>query len=212
MKLRYLKRDYRYPRWPTGISSRVVASARDKQRRPKILVAGLSKVIEAVLDAEGELAGVVSTHVVVPIADQDRALLRLLAVLNSAVFSFMYFERYGAKQMSGGNCTIGKTELLSTPVPLDLLDERTTGTIPEHWKPHLALDHLDRLNVWRTAEKLAKWLHVTDESAEWFTVNDRLHMVVSALYGLSPKEHAIAFDWWQQRRTQNVSQYPGQST
>lgn len=199
-KIRFLKRDYHYPRWPPHDPSKGAASARERQRGRKLLIAGLSKVIEAVFDRDGDLAGVVSTYILVPAVREQWANLRFAAVLNSAVFSFVYFQRFGAKQMSGGNCTIGKSELLSMPVPHDILDESPTGPISDAWAAYMAPEALDRSNAWTEVQALADWLLINEESAEWFAVRDRLHGHVSALYGLSPEDHSVVRDWWQRRR------------
>ncbi|HEY7060047.1 MAG TPA: N-6 DNA methylase [Chloroflexota bacterium] len=217
--IRYLGRDYRYPRWPVSDASPAIARARDRQARPKLLVAGLSKVVEAVADPRGEYGGAVSTLVVVPRPPNADALYALLAVLNSAVFSYLYLERYGAKQLSGGNCTIGKAELLSLPVPpdtaaflhgrapdaaLDAAWQARVGfrTRPAAWRAAVA--HARRLSAPRAADWLAASRRdVSGQDRrlgmEWAARDAALHELVAALYGLSPAQHERSYAWWRAR-------------
>jgi hypothetical protein len=196
MTIRYLKSDYLHPRWPDDDAPPSVARARDRQRKPKILVGGLTKVIEALLDDVGDLSGVVSTHVVVPIADDRSARLRLIAVLNSAIFSYLYLDRFGAKQMSGGNCTIGKSELLSIPVPADIshafLSEANSAA---------------REDLWERVERFADQLANDPEGDHWAQIDGELHALVSKLYGLSDVEHDKVIAWWQNRSLRNARAY-----
>ena len=63
-KVRYLKQRYDRPLWPVlDQSPTAVMRAGKRQQRPKILVGGLTKVLEAALDSNGSSGGVVSTWV-----------------------------------------------------------------------------------------------------------------------------------------------------
>ncbi len=119
-RCRYLKADYSFPRWPVSSDVRTVARARDRQKRPKILVAGLSKVIEAYLDEGAECAGVVSTWVIIPKADSPQTRARLTAWLNHPLTSLLYLSLFSGKELSGGNTTIGQRELGALPFPTEL--------------------------------------------------------------------------------------------
>lgn len=208
---RFLGHDFRFPRWPEHLDGRVGRS-RDRQRRRKILVGGLSRVVEATYDRTGDAAGVVSTHLVVPRLDgaplsengasepQDESFSRVLCVLNSAAFSHGYFRAYGGKQLSGGNCTIGKTELLNVLVPADLLaDGVVSDAILPGWTAVLPDLSLDRRRYWEEAVTLAERLSADASDAEWPERDARLHAIVSALYGLHPSEHDAVYRWWRAR-------------
>jgi len=123
---RYLKRDYKRPRWPAEPEERSLRAALHRQRGPKLLVAGLSAVLEAVFDGEGACAGVVQTWVITPRAELSSSLspqqlkerCELLCVyLNSAALSYHFVERHGAAAMSGRQITVKKQSLLSLPLP-----------------------------------------------------------------------------------------------
>jgi hypothetical protein len=213
---RFLGRDFRHPRWPRPEDDRI-GRARDRQRGAKILVGGLCRVIEAVLDRDGTHAGVVGTLVVAPHRASPDAFARLLAVLNSAAFSASYFRQYGAKELAGGNCTIGKVELLSTPVPSDTLDEPLPDDAPgppalePTWLAALPDLPPERARYWDEAARLADALGSAGAAATREIdpqLDTRLHAVVSALYGLTPAEHARVHGWWTEKCGRNGAGAP----
>lgn len=120
--VRYLSKTYKYPRWPAPAGAPAgVARALARQQGPKILIGGLTAVVEGWLDAAGDAAGVVSTWAVVPDAGMPLdALYALLAVLNSATFSRLYMDRHGARSMSGKQTTMYKKALCDMPCPAAL--------------------------------------------------------------------------------------------
>lgn len=203
-RIRYLKRDYDRPVWPEQGPNGVLR-ARDKQRRPKLIVAGLSRVIETILDEWGNLGGVVSTHIVLPLGgSEQKTMLATLAVLNSAIFSFLFFERFGAKQMSGGNCTIGKSELGQIPVPPELrdglvdLDSQLEGDT-------------ERLRIWRQVITLTQDLIEKTEDSSWIERDHSLHALISSLYGLSSDQHKRVYEWWAERALKDARTHKGES-
>ena len=110
---RFLGGDYRYPRWPsveTHVSS--LSRARDAQAGPKLLGGGLTRVLEAWLDAKGDAAGIVSTWVIQPIGPEPDWLAALLVVLNSPTATRLYRQTHGGASMSGRQVTIKKRALL----------------------------------------------------------------------------------------------------
>ncbi|RIK65704.1 MAG: hypothetical protein DCC64_00900 [Planctomycetota bacterium] len=121
--IRFLGRDFARPLWPQE-GPRDVMAAMERQRRPKILLGGLTSVLEAWYDVEGGAGGVVSTWVILPRPGVDA--WTLLALLNGATISRVYMARHGAKSMSGRQTTIGKQALHDLPLP-DLARCRELG-------------------------------------------------------------------------------------
>lgn len=112
--MKYLKDNYTYPR----VSCSRLAAMNDTRRlqalAPKIIVAGMTKVIEAVFD-EGQTLAAKSTSVIL---SPDKQVLRsVLAVLNSKLMSFFVRAAFSSLKMSGGFLNISKRELLLLPVP-----------------------------------------------------------------------------------------------
>lgn len=204
---RYLKGRFEHPRWPAADTPEVprsVTRAMARQRSPKVLVAGLSRALEAVADPDGVLAGVVSTWVVHP-RQPTRARLALLeALLNAPVLSLAYMVRFQGKEMSGGNTTIGSRELGSLPVPadwltlLDALDEDGPLTPPSPARPS---------QVWtlppsarKTLVRWAAWAAQHPAGVALSPERDAMAAAcLSALYGLDLNTHTAMLTWYEGR-------------
>lgn len=219
---RFLKRTWQHPRWPSPTSTvdRFVQRAWERQACPKVLVAGLSRVIEAVADPDGSLGGVVSTWVVRPRDQTPRALWLLEAVLNSPLLSLVYMTRNGGKMLSGGNTTVGRRELRALPVFPDLLmpgdvslvggdgqaediddealDERGTSPLP--LPDVFRFDPLDaavrRVVARAVVDALARRPARSPIEAD---VDAWLAGAVSWLYGLTASAHEAVMAWFAAR-------------
>jgi hypothetical protein len=113
--------------------------------RPKIIVAGLSRVVKAVCDAEGDLAGSVGTISAVPRdaggigagtevrvdagidsgIDARTLLRRGTLLLNSAWISAVHRARRGPVALAGGSIPLGKDDLAGLPFPALLAGKST---------------------------------------------------------------------------------------
>lgn len=117
---RYLKRDFQFPR--VRDSKRLSKSLRKrlrKARRPKVLVAGLSRRIECFLDREGESIGAVSTYSIYHPADDVKSLEQLAAHLLSPWANDRFQAELGGNAMGGGNTTMKKHFLQSLALRAD---------------------------------------------------------------------------------------------
>jgi len=198
-KCRYLKRTYLQPTWPCP-STGSVQRAAVAQHRPKILIAGLSKVLEAVADPQGQLAGVVSTWVAAPVHGQEQDLWLWEALLNSPVLSLIYAIRYRGKELSGGNITIGKRELAVLPVPEDI-GTLQPGTVPplDNLNAVFSMDPVTRAHRQRLAATATRAVQRRGWSA-LDTDRDLLAAAaVARLYGLSKQTHQKIQSWFESR-------------
>ena len=142
--VRYLSRDYIRPRLPLNIPE-LTAAKRRLFTEPKIVIAGMSRRLEAAWDDQRLALGVqvfaASQFKVDP--------LFLLALLNSKLLSFLFATRFAAKRLGGGYLAINKAQLARLPiaVPQDRAARQTQlrlGKLAAHWMP--ALDRqIDRL-------------------------------------------------------------------
>jgi hypothetical protein len=113
---RYLKRDFAHPRIvESGPLSKSLTKRLARSRRPKILVAGLTKRIECFLDREGEYIGAVSTYSIFHPADDLSELEALCDQLLSEEASERFRSILGGNAMGGGNITMKKTFLAAFP-------------------------------------------------------------------------------------------------
>jgi hypothetical protein len=131
-RTRHLGRTFHRPVLPFGAPS-LTASRAALYGQPKILVSGLSRVLEATMDEDGSCAGGVGTLLVTDRADRGpRVLRRLLLLLNSAWCSMLHRAWRGPLSLAGGNLPATRRDLAELPFPgAALLDEESP------------LDHLD---------------------------------------------------------------------
>ena len=118
---RYLKTDYQHPR--LTLSSHLTRSLTTRiqnARRPKILLAGLAKKIEAFLDPAGDYIGAVSTYSIYHPHDDQDALAQLLDHLLSPNTTQHLIHHLGANALRGKHITLKKQFLLDLPLPWSL--------------------------------------------------------------------------------------------
>jgi hypothetical protein len=198
-RCRYLKRDFRNPTWPEQ-SEGAVARAAAAQACPKILVAGLSKVLEAVADPDGTLAGVVSTWWATPENTAPESLFLAEALLNAPVLSLLYIVQNRGKELSGGSTTIGKRELSAVPVPADFPQLlRAQTSLPAGMDDPFTLDPEDRAHRARLAAT-AGW---AVQRRGWAAPTRDRDLLASAaiarLYGLDRDVHRAVQTWFDAR-------------
>jgi len=115
---RYLKSDYDRPvivesgDLPTSLAKRC-----NTARRPKVLVAGLGKRLEAAFDELGLYIGAVSTFTITHPEDDVGALGKLCEHLNSEDVTLQMRAELGANAMGGGSITLKKDWLLDVRLP-----------------------------------------------------------------------------------------------
>lgn len=109
--VRYMNRIWTSPR--LSLDTRDL-SARQKRlfASPKIVIAGMSRRIEAAWDADGVALGVQ----VFAAIDSQVDPFYLLALLNSKLLSYLFRARYAAKRLGGGYLAINKGQLARLPI------------------------------------------------------------------------------------------------
>ena len=220
---RYLKRDYTHPRWPLRSSLKSLNSARSRQQAPKVLVAGLSAVLEAICDLKGACAGVVQTWVLKPdealsLDAQATQCELLCAYLNSASLSYHFVECYGAAAMSGRQITVKKKALLSLPLPQlsepeTLCSALTCSKTKSEGLREVLSALIDQLRHQQSVdERLLKLSQVERDALtvltyralqahapgheEWWLYDELAHTLVSASFG---HPSARVLEWWRTR-------------
>jgi adenine-specific DNA-methyltransferase len=121
--VRYLNRSYSRSRLPLNIPELTLAK-RQLFTSPKIVIAGMSRRLEAAWDDRGLALGVqvyAASHCQVDP-------YYLLAVLNSKLMSFLFATRYAAKRLSGGYLAINKLQLVQLPIAMPSTKELASLT------------------------------------------------------------------------------------
>ena len=110
---RYLGSSYRCPIIPNELRRQLSERRRDQASQPKIVVAGLTKYLECVLDPVGEVLAGKSTTLVLA----EHHLAFLLGVLNSKLMKFYVTQVFGGNSLQGGYLRIGPPQLRQLPIP-----------------------------------------------------------------------------------------------
>ncbi len=135
-------------------------------RSCKIIVAGMSKFIEAIYDEGNTLAGKSTTIII----GESNKLKFLLAILNSNLASFFTRIAYNSLKMAGGFINIGSREMENIPLPLTTFARQQP-----------IIDLVDTILLKKQQNPQADTLAEEKEI-------DRL---VYALYNLTPEEIAL---------------------
>jgi hypothetical protein len=109
--VRYLNHDYLRPRLPLDCPE-LTAAKRQLFTQPKIVIAGMSRRLEAAWDQQGLALGVQ----VFAASEIQLDPFYLLALLNSKLLSYLFATRYAAKRLGGGYLAINKGQLTRLPI------------------------------------------------------------------------------------------------
>ncbi|MEO1127960.1 MAG: hypothetical protein AAFX95_28330, partial [Cyanobacteria bacterium J06639_16] len=110
-------------------------------QQPKIIVAGLSRYLEGVLDDQGTVLAGKSTCVILGGA----SLWALLGILNSALMRCYVSRALGGQHLQGGYLTIGPPLLRQLPLPVITPDNSLSQALSQQVQTRQALQHqLDR--------------------------------------------------------------------
>jgi type I restriction-modification system DNA methylase subunit len=181
--LRYLSKSYTYPIITKANAKRLPTKRRAQALAPKIIVAGMTKRLECVVDSIGCILAGKSTSIVLPQLDANY----LTAVLNSKAVAFFYASVFGGNKLQGGYLRIGPPQLRRVPIPtLDsscAKDESCHSQIVQ--LVATMLEWHRQLTVVRTASDktlIQRRIDATDAEID--------HLVYD-LYGLTAEEVAI---------------------
>jgi len=111
--MRYLGNSYIHPVVPREGAERLPAVRLRQARTPKIIVAGMTRVLECIADLRGALLPAKSTTII----ESDADLCWLLGILNSRLMGFYFLSVYGGDRLHGGYLRIGPPQLRTLPVP-----------------------------------------------------------------------------------------------
>ena len=136
--LRYLGKVYRHPILAASQVSQLSPPRKQQAQQPKIIVAGLSQVLESGLDQVGSILAGKSTSVIRTMQAVPLDLRYLLGLLNSRLLSVYFQSCFAGNCLHGGYLRIGTPQLRQLPI----------------WIPNLA-DISDRQNY----DQLIDWVN-----------------------------------------------------
>ena len=159
----YIKSKYKYPIIFEEELKNISNERFKETRSEKLIVAGMTKEIEAVYDKGEYLAGK-STQLILE-KDKNISLKYILSLINSKLLVFFFKKMFNSLSMSGGFFTIGK-ELSNLPIIIDKNQKRYIELVDE-------IIELKKLN------KDTQFLE------------DRIDEMVYELYGLTEEEKEL---------------------
>jgi len=182
-RLRYLGNSYLRPVIPSDQKQRLPKKRRQQAEQPKIIVAGMTKVLECVADLEGSILAGKSTSIVL----SSLNLKYLLGLLNSKLIAFYYQSVFGGNKMQGGYLRIGPPQLRQLPIRTINFDD--PEDVARHDKMIALVDRMLDLH-----RKLAAATIPADKTLyqRQIEATDRqIDALVYELYGLTEEEIAI---------------------
>lgn len=161
-KFRYLGKTYFHPIIPQALQTQLPPKRWQQAQHPKLIVAGMGKVLEGAMDVQGDyLAGKSTVIILSPTLD----LRYLLAILNSQLLSFYYRTVFAGDSLNGGYLRVGVQQLRSLPIP------------PLH--PSLTPNLLQLVN-----QRL-------NSPCDCLTLESQIEQIIYQLYELTPSEIEI---------------------
>jgi hypothetical protein len=148
---RYLGASLARPHVPADAMARLSAARQQQARAPKLIVAGMTRVLECVADLEGAWLAGKSTTIVL---DARLDLRYLAGLVNSRLATHFFTGEFGGNRLAGGFFRIGPRQIKMIPIveaPAPLHDEIVaTGdaltAALQHGEAADALnEHLERL-------------------------------------------------------------------
>lgn len=112
--LRYLGDRYLHPIIPNGALANLPPKRLHQARQPKLLVASMTRRLEAVFDEAGHWFAGKSTTVILPHVNP----YWLLALLNSKLIQLWFRQTFAGNRLQGGYLRIGAPQLRQIPVRL----------------------------------------------------------------------------------------------
>lgn len=125
----YIKSKYKYPIIFEEELKNISNERFKETRSEKLIVAGMSKEIEAVYDKGEYLAGK-STQLILE-KDKNISLKYILALINSKLLVFFFRKMFNSLSMSGGFFTIGKEQLSNLPIIIDKNQKKYIDLVDE---------------------------------------------------------------------------------
>jgi len=113
---RYIKGVFRQPVVDEIALQSLAPNRATQARTEKIIISGMTKRLECIMDAAGSLLAGKSTTIVLP-TDEKVSVFYLVAMLNSQAVSDYYSTVYGGNRLSGGYLRIGPPQIKTIPIP-----------------------------------------------------------------------------------------------
>ena len=189
--LRYLKDAYLHPIVSRKAAKLLPVKRRQQSSQPKLIVAGMTRELECVVDLDGCILAAKSTSIITSGLD----LHFLAALLNSKLITHWFVTTYGGNALAGGYLRIGPPQLETIPIPrLDLAKK----------KDKTRYDQLVRLATEQVSARERLAVAKTDRDKRYYQtkvegLEQHTDTLVYELYGLTEAEIAVVDEEIKQR-------------
>jgi hypothetical protein len=189
--MRYLKHAFAHPVVEAARQQEIPPRRLQQARVPKVIVAGMTRVLECVADPGGEYLAAKSTTIVLP---QDPGqVLYLAALLNSRLLTLLFGSLFGGLSLKGGYLRVAPPQIKRLPVPLFVALHRPDAAAAAAAVPAAAASIREQAKaLHEVTEALARSASEgrdTDALARRHqTLRDRIDPLVCELYGLTPEQ------------------------
>lgn len=165
--MQYIKNKYLYPQVAASDLKQMNGNRLIQAKHSKIIVAGMSKRIEAILDGGNTLAGKSTTIV---LCDDVLLLKYILGIINSKLSTFCVSIIFNSLKMAGGFMNVATREVQTMTIP-NVVDEAKCSVV----------ELVDKILTSKQANPFADTSDLERE----------IDQHVYALYNLTPEEIAI---------------------
>jgi len=120
-KTQYIKDSYKFPKILSSDLQKINGTRNHQSSSPKIIIAGMSKKLEAFLDNKGEYLAGKSTSIVL---GNSLVLTNLVGLLNSKLMTFFTTHFYHSLKMAGGYLNIEPKIIGNLPISPKMLESQ----------------------------------------------------------------------------------------
>ena len=175
-RMRYLGSSYDRPIVSLSMEEELPKNRLSQASSPKIIVAGMTKILECIGDFEGTILPGKSTTVI----ETEVDMYWLLGILNSDLVSHYYVSEFGGDRLQGGYLRIGPPQIKKIPIPPYKTGNPANSALSSRVKTLLEV-HIRRTEVATPHER-------TSAERTIKTLEDQVNTMVADLYGLSEIE------------------------
>lgn len=181
-EMRYLKHKFRFPVVDSGALQKIQSSRVTQAQTPKVVVAGMTKKLEAFADTTGGFLAAKSTTIMIPKSRLD--VEYLAALMNSELMNFVMNRKFGGLALSGGYLRIGPPQLRQLPIKVP--DEENDNEVEIAAQ---VLSHAREVTALKSNLATARVPAIVEKTRRQIAAVERnLNAAIFDLYGLSDDE------------------------
>ncbi|KXS31654.1 MAG: type IIS restriction enzyme [Candidatus Gallionella acididurans] len=181
---RYIKKSYLHPRISITDLGLISRGRAEQARSPKIIISGMTKILECGVDLKGDYVPGKSTSVV--LCDCD--LRYLVGLLNSKLINFFYDTVFGGNKLAGGYLRIGPPQLKDIPIAV-ITSKAPREKLHDHDALVALVDKMLSLQQQKAAARTPQDGTMSQRQID--AIDQQINQLVYKIYGLTADEIAM---------------------